>query len=285
VTTYFFVDDIQFPSIVAGGAIPTDKVFGFAGYVIEADGLDRLMAALSKAKSDEGLRQVDPVKHSVDQRTGKVYLRNYGRRDASSKFDTAKLRAFDISRVTLKALPSCGGRVLASVCWPFSRSAARPDLTQWAFENLLQRFGWMIQGEGRASSSVVIVVDRPESDPMYESFVDGVYHGRTTGGTDYHSGPLGGLGVVPTLMFSSTPHSPPLQVADYVARACRDFISWCHDGRKPPALFVSIVPSLHHNPSGVDRVGFVITPDPGFTVDEKIAALLRDAGVAGTGSA
>jgi hypothetical protein len=47
-------------------------------------------------------------------------------------------------------------------------------------------------------------------------------------------------------------------------------------------LFVPIVPSLHRNASGIDRIGFVITPDPGFTVDEKIAVLIRDVRASGT---
>ena len=77
-TTYFFVDDIEFPDMSRAGAVPGDRVFGFAGYLIDSVGLDAVMGTLADAKAAEGLGVADPVKHSVDHRVGKVFHRHYG---------------------------------------------------------------------------------------------------------------------------------------------------------------------------------------------------------------
>ncbi len=123
-TIFFFVDDIQFPDMGTTGMLPTDKVFGYAGYAINGTGLERLLKTLENTKVAVGLGAADPVKHSVDQPAGRVYVNHYGR-EASPKLALAKSRAFDISVGVLGALPTAGARVLASVCWPFSRSPAR----------------------------------------------------------------------------------------------------------------------------------------------------------------
>lgn len=272
------MDDIRFPRLTGGGAVPADEVFGFAACVLTAGALESVMGNLADAKVALGLGEADPVKHSVDDRVSRIFARHYGERDGREKFDIAKANAFEITRATLGDVAAVGGRVVASACWPFSPTPASADLSRWAWENLLQRVGYMLRSDVRPWGSVVILADRPETDPMCESFVDAVYHGRTTGGTGYHSGPLAGLGVVPALGFVSTPHSPPLQVADYVARACRDFLVWCHRGRRMPALMVPLVPAFHRDASGViDGRGFVVTPSPGFTVDEKVEELLTAA--------
>lgn len=36
---------------------------------------------------------------------------------------------------------------------------------------------------------MIVAVDRPNSDPLYESFIDAVHHGRTVEGAAYHSDP------------------------------------------------------------------------------------------------
>ncbi len=274
VPTYVFVDDVQFPDLSQPGSLPTDKVFGFAGYVIDADGLAALLSALAAEKARIGLGEADPVKHSQDPRMGRVYRRHYGAREGPDKFAIATRNAFAISRVTLGHLTASGGRVLASISWPYSRTPARPELTRWAFENFLQRLGWLLRWEARPHASVIVAFDRPDSDALYESFADAVHHGRTVEGAAYHSGPLAGLGVTPALLFSSTPHSPPLQVADYVSRACRDFLAWCHDGRRLPELFVPLIPALHRDAAGrIHGRGFAIKPESGFTVDDKVREL------------
>jgi len=272
--TYVFVDDIQFPDLSQPGSLTADKVFGFAGYVIGASGLAALLSALAAEKARIGLGEADPVQHSQDARMGKVYRRYHGAREGSEKFAIAKKNAVSISQATLGHLTANGGRVLTSVSWPYSRTPSRPGLTQWAFENFLQRLGWLLRGEARPHASVIVALDRPDSDALYESFVDAVHHGRTVEGAAYHSGPLAGLGVTPALLFSSTPHSPPLQVADYVSRACRDFLAWCHDGRRLPELFVPLIPALHRDAAGrIHGRGFAIKPEPGFSVDDKVREL------------
>ena len=55
---------------------------------------------------------------------------------------------------------------------------------------------------------------------------------------------------------------------------CRDFLAWCHDGRRLPELFLPLIPALHHDAAGrIHGRGFAIKPEPGFTVDDKVLEL------------
>jgi hypothetical protein len=63
-----------------------------------------------------------------------------------------------------------------------------------------------------------------------------------------------------------------------VARACRDFVSWCQSPRKIPQLFIPLLPALHRSRSGVvDKYGFLIDPTMPFTIDQKIEELRLEA--------
>lgn len=55
-TAFCFIDDIQFPKLAAERGLPADQAFGFAAYVIGAEGLRVLLADFAGAKENAGLQ-------------------------------------------------------------------------------------------------------------------------------------------------------------------------------------------------------------------------------------
>lgn len=278
-SVYCVIDDIQFPEMTVGKGMPgVEKAFGYAAYVIDRPGMEEILTQFRAAKISIGLFEDDPIKATMDQEIARVFHSRHGHVDGAIRFRIAKKNAYAIGCQMMEGLTAAGAKVIATMAWPFSKTPQREDLLRWAFEPLLQRIGFLLKERGCAYGSAIVVVDRPEEAWMYESFREGVFRRRTTSGATYLAGALGDLGVLPALTFSSTPDSPPLQLGDFVARACRDFVTWCQNPRKVPQLFLPIVPALHRSRTGVvDKYGFLIDPTVPFTIDEKIAELTNRA--------
>lgn len=277
-TALLALDDIQLPKLVTGNNLGPDKAFGWAGYVVPLDGLKRLLKSLDQAKAAAGLSPEDPVKRSPDDSLRKVYHRIHGGTEGNRRFQALKRHALDIGDAVIPKLSSTGAKVVACTIWPYSSTPTQAMALSWAFESLIQRVG--LESEGRSWADVLVVIDRPPNKPdsLNESYRKGLHHGEASDGTSYYCGALQGRGFFGGLLLSATPYSPALQIADYVAGACRDFLLWCWTKKDKPRAkrtFGALWPAMRKYRGKIDRAGFLIHPDPGFSVDDKIARLMN----------
>lgn len=272
------IDDIQLPKLVTGNALGPEKAFGWAGYVVSLDGMRRLLKALDSAKDAAGLAPEDPVKRSPDDALRKVYRRMHGATEGNKRFQAAKQHALAIGDQVIPQLASVGAEVVACTVWPYSSTPTQEMALSWAFESLIQRVG--LESKSHGWSDVLVVIDRPPNKPdaLNESYRLGLHHGRASNGTPYYCGALRDRGFFDGLLLSATPYSPALQVADYVAGACRDFLLWCwtkKDKARARRTFGSLWPAMRKYKGKIDRAGFLIDPNPGFAVDDKVSRLMN----------
>lgn len=68
------------PPLAAKGTVPAGAFFGVAGCVVSSSGMKGVVRAMHKAKASAGLQPDDPVKHSMDNEIGRIYLDLYERR-------------------------------------------------------------------------------------------------------------------------------------------------------------------------------------------------------------
>jgi hypothetical protein len=270
-TLFCFLDDIDYNKLAFRGKLPVGSIFGIAGFVVTASNLKTVIKEMHKAKRMVGLGPDDPIKHSMDSEIRRVYHDLYGTKGGDAKFKIAKSNARSIGAAALGGLKKADAKVLGCLNWPYAKTGkVKQTVVQWAFENLMQRIGFLVKKPVN-HPSLVVVMDRPIAPEFLKSFREGYYRARTTDGQPYFCGALDGKDALDTLMFAATSYSNPLQVADFVSRACRDFVSWCHDGKTYPSLFLPVVPVLHRDSKGkVAAYGLKINPDPGFSVDDKI---------------
>jgi len=278
-TLFCFVDDIRFDQL-SKGDIPAETALGYASYTLTATALQDLLDTVTAKKADLGLCPFDPVKRSMDDQIRRHY-RDSPCPKPDEHFLIAKKNVANIGRFALRRLAKLDARIIACVNWPYSDTPARPDLLQWAFENLLQRVGLVLvkHQSGCTFPSLTVIVDRGNERDLLPAFAIGYWKGETVQGQPYHSGALKDLAMFGTLLFSATPYSIGLQVADFVSGACRDFVKWAHDGKylkKAWNWFGLIIGCLDRGNDGkVDGFGFKINPAPGFSVDQKIQELKR----------
>ena len=277
-TAVCVIDDIQLPKLVTGNALGPDKAFGWAGYVVPLDGMRRLLKHLDSAKKAAGLDPDDPVKRFPDDALRKVYHRIHGRTEGNKRFQVAKQNALAIGDQVIPKLESVGASAVACTVWPYSSTPTQEMTLSWAFESLVQRVG--LESQSHAWSDVLVVIDRPPNKPdaLNESYRLGLHHGQASDGTEYYCGALRERGFFGGLLISATPYSPALQVADYVAGACRDFLLWCwtkKDKARARRTFGPLWPAMRKYHGRIDRAGLLIDPNPGFTVDGKIARLMN----------
>lgn len=274
---FAYVDDIRFPKLAKPGMFAPGKAFGFAAYVIEADALGSLLDLFDAQKKTTGLRGQDPIKRSMDSGMQSVYKRIYGE-EGLQRFEHAKTVANPIGRSMLQALLTHDAKVYTFLTLPYSNVPREQNLVQWAFDMLLQRLGFVANRQGaHREPSLVITVDQPVAVDLLESYRSAFYHGCTSAGIENYCGPLRQRGVLPCLSFASTPYTPPLQIADFVAGACRDFVRWCRTGenvKEVIASFLPLVPAFASKWDGtIEGYGIRLDPYAGFSVTEKIALL------------
>lgn len=274
-TKFCYIDDIKFPKLAQPGMFSPEKAFGFAAYVADADGLRGILRHLDADKIAAGLHPQDPIKRSMDDAIKNIYKRMYGD-EGLERFKIAKKAANPIGRSVLAALRKHGAKVYSFLSLPYSSTPEERDLTQWAFDMMLQRLGFAAR-EASTSPSLVITMDQPIAVELQESFRTAYFHGQTTSGGTNFCGPLTESGVLSSLNFASTPYSPPLQVADFIAGACRDFVRWCRDGKKTKEVansFLPLIPAFAASPSGqIEGYGMRLDPYPGFLLPNKLAEL------------
>jgi len=126
---------------------------------------------------------------------------------------------------------------------------------------------------------LLVTVDQPVELNLMESYRRAFYDGCTSSGMQNYCGSYKDLAALPSLSFAAMPYCPQLQIADFVAGACRDFVRWCLTGKKTTevaASFLPLVPAFAKDWNGrIAGRGMRLDPDPGFSVDEKIAALTK----------
>jgi len=270
-----FVDDTEFPATASGNK---PDVFVFGGFFLTADRLGDLLIAISERKARHGLAPEDPVKWNLkDARLRRVY-RERGKEDLLKR----TIQASDRIRADLAQLAQeFDVTVMACALERLYEHVDQRDCYRWAMENFLQRVGLMLEGrsEELAGPSLVLVVDWPQrkSDKgLFDIYAAGYHHGKAEDSDQlYFSGPLRDLGTLDCLVFGSTFHSAPLQLADIVVGITRDFLLWCYKGtnEKRVRKFFPFIGNLFHR-DGSGRIGgrgLHVSPRPvGFDIDQKI---------------
>lgn len=289
---FCYVDDIKFPQMAKAGMFAPTKAFGFAAYVVDSAGLWQLLDLLDSEKVKAGLHPQDPIKRSMDDGIKVVYKRMYGD-DGLDRFKAAKQAANPIGRAVLGSLHAQGAKVYAFLTHPLSATPKDASLSQWAFDMLLQRVGFAAKEGGVTTLPCLqVTVDQPTDTDLLESYRTAFFHGRTSSGVQNYCGSLRSFGAVSSLNFASTPYSPPLQIADFIAGACRDFVRWCQTGKNTKevvASFGPLLPAFSRGWNGqVEGYGMRLHPHPGFDLSQKIAAveqLVQAAAGGATGTA
>ncbi|MFY9588565.1 MAG: hypothetical protein WAT66_14060 [Actinomycetota bacterium] len=266
--TFCVVDDLRFDTL-GPGEVSSERAYGFTAYIVSDSALHAVTRLMEDAKEAVGLHRADPIKRAMDDEIRRHYVRRYNRK-AKEKFDLAKRKRWTIARDGLDALVSEGGKVFACLAWPYSAAPSSEELLGWAFTNLMDRVAITTRLAARDRGfSLYVLADRP-SDGLLLPYEDLVRNARRYGAS------LGDRGACDTLLTAATPHSTPLQLADFVSSLCRDFLSWCHSGKKErdAQRFLRIASALGCRPDGtVHNIGIKVQPDPGFEIDAKIAEL------------
>lgn len=275
-----FVDDTEFP---ASGNKP--DVFVFGGYFLAADRLGDFLVAISKRKSRHGLSPEDPVKWNLKDTSLERVYQERGREDLLKQ----AIQASDEIRADLARLArEFDVIVMACALERLYEHVDRRDCYRWALENFLQRMGLMLKGRAEAEEvappSLVLVMDWPQrkSDKgLFDIYAAGYHHGKAEdSGQLYFSGPLRELSTFDSLVFGSTLHSTPLQLADIIVGIIRDFLRWCYKGTNEQRVrkFFPLIGDLFHKGDNgrIGGSGLHVSPRPvDFDIDQKIQEICR----------
>lgn len=223
-----FVDDTEF-SI----ARSQPDVFVFGGYFLLVNRLGSFLDCITRVKGRYGLEPDDPVKWNLKDTRLKEAYETRGKKNLWNQLIEV---SEDIRAELANLLKKHDAIVMACALERLSEYTDQRDCYRWALENLLQRVGLMLKQEDNYSCpSVIIIMDWPQKGQekgLFDIYTAGYYHGQAIdSGQEYFSGPLVCLKAFDSLVFSSTLHSAPLQVADIVVGIIRDFWSGVTKGQ------------------------------------------------------
>lgn len=274
---FLIVDDVKFPASPGDGVSVPDESYGYAAYLIRPANLRSLMSTFAQEKTAAGLMPIEPIKRSMDSSDEKAFREIHGATDAKQRFSHAKKAASGIGKAMLTELVRKQVTVYAFLSSPYSATPKEKSLLQWAFDMLIQRVGYnMPKGP---YPSLQVVIDRPIHDALGISYAKAFHHGTTSSGHQNFCGPLLNLEAFDGVTFGITAYSAPLQIADFIASACRDFVRWCYTGKSQgqvEAWFGPLAPAFERDAQGqVENVGMKIHPPPSFSIEDKIQELLR----------
>jgi hypothetical protein len=267
-----FVDDTEFP---VGRSQP--DVFVFGGYFLALNSLGSLLDRIARVKGEYGLEPDDPVKWNLkDSSLKKAYeVRNKG-----ELWNQLIKVSDDIRAELVGLLEEHEAIVMACALERLSEYTDQQDCYRWALENLLQRVGLVLKQEGSLSCpSVIVIMDWPQRKQdkgLFDIYAAGYHYGQAIDSAqDYFSGPLVHLGAFDSLLFGSTLHSVPLQVADITVGIIKDFLIWCYKGaneQKVRRFFPLIGGLFHQDDNGIiGGFGLKVSPSPeAFDIDERI---------------
>jgi|Deesub1362A_J573_1020465.scaffolds.fasta_scaffold11571_2 hypothetical protein len=248
-----FLDDTEI-QITDNTKQPDIYVSG--GFFIDQDRLCQLMEGIAELKISKGLKPWYPIKWNL-----KDLKAHYEKRGEREVYDLLLQESDDIRLAALKLLSRFRPTVMACGLYRLSAETRNVDCHRWAFENLLQRIGLMLQNKGpiqRGGLPAQIVLDWPQGGvrkELFDIYAAGYHHGRAVDSKqNYYSGPLKELGLADGLLCSSTIHSAPLQLADLVVGCVKDFLAWCYKDTnrgRVTAFFPVIAESLHRSREGI----------------------------------
>ncbi len=251
-----FFDDTDL--LIDGDDIHPD-IFVYGGYFIEQSRLSEFQAQIVKTKEKHGLIWHAPVKWNMrDATLRKFYDGEHWLSEGS--YELAFSKSNELRRDLLSLLVEFEAVVMVSARYDVSyKEENLPTYFGWAFENLLQRMGLMIQFRypNKDYPGVQVVADWPSTSlekRMFDLYLGGYHFGRgISTGQNYFSGPLKELGFADSLLHTSTLHSGPLQIADMVVGCARDFLAWAIKDAKPQrikGLFDMLAPLFYHDKDG-----------------------------------
>ena len=272
-----FVDDTEL-SI----ARSQSDVFVFGGYFLLVNRLGSFLDCITRVKGRYGLEPDDPVKWNLKDTRLKEAYETRGKKNLWNQLIEV---SEDIRAELANLLKKHDAIVMACALERLSEYTDRRDCYRWALENLLQRVGLMLKQEDNYSCpSVIIIMDWPQKGQekgLFDIYTAGYYHGQAIdSGQEYFSGPLVCLRAFDSLVFSSTLHSAPLQVADIVVGIIRDFLVWCYKGtneQRVKKFFPCIGDLLRRDDNGkIGGFGLKVSPNPTtFDIDEKIQEICK----------
>lgn len=282
-----FFDDTDL--LIDGNDVHPD-IFVYGGYFIEQTRLSEFQARIVEAKERHGLSWHAPVKWNMrDATLHKFYDNDHLLNE--NVYKTAFSKSNELRRDLLSLLVEFDAVVMVSARYDISyKEEDIPTYFGWAFENLLQRMGLMVQSRypNKDYPGIQVVADWPSTSlekRMFDVYLGGYHFGHgVPKGQDYLSGPLKKLGFADSLFHTSTLHSGPLQIADMVVGCARDFLAWAIKESKPQrikGLFDLIVPLFYHAENGnISDYGFKLAKgyffnNKFFHLESKIAEFVE----------
>jgi len=256
----FFGDENRFTT----SAIPwLRQVFLLAGYAVDQTRLPALLRDIENVKKPFGLSLRHPVKYNFKDDRLRSY---YHERGEDALLAAAQPKSEPIRRGLLQLLQRHQARTF--VCAMGSLGFKSPkEYYGWTTTNLLQRLGYLCQGNA-ALPDLLVCLDWPDSNVGKSYFAN--YHepwhtGKSVEGHTFTCGSLRSRQAFPDLVVGSTIHNPFLQLADLVAGAAQDFVTWAITGNglqrtstyfPPVALCFLARPSLRYH-----QTSFISAPD------------------------
>ena len=125
--------------------------------------------------------------------------------------------------------------------------SVKEDLTRFAFNNGLMRYGLHVQEE--KPDRAVVILDWPDggnSKPFDSEYAWAYTRGTTPEKIPYTCGKLESLGFHDSAVYTNMNHSVLLQFADLVVGATREFIEVCI-GKKKSGFGVEALQPIKHN--------------------------------------
>ncbi len=230
------------------------EVFLLAGYAVEHNRLGGLLQDIEAVKGRYGLTLRHPVKHNFKDNALKRY---FDERGESALLSTVQANSEPLRVELLQLLQRHQARTFVCAMGSLGFKTRR-DYYGWATTNLLQRLGYLCRADA-APPELLVCLDWPDSSVGKSYF--SVYHepwhtGTSVEGHRFTCGSLRSRQAFPDLVIGSTVHNPFLQLADLVAGAAEDFVTWAVTGKgwqraraffTPVALCFLAHPSLRHH--------------------------------------
>jgi hypothetical protein len=273
-----FVDDTEM-------YVPSNErnlnVYLLGGYFLDLEDLESLQQQLVEIKLAHGLRAHHPVKWNLrDDRMKKFYYDNGDEHSYSNLLQNAD----SLRKSMLRVINQLNATIITCGVCRYSGEIRASECYQWAFENMLQRFGLLVTSRKSRSLRMLneLVADWPRGDVgkgMCATYASAYYEGMTLmSGQPYYSGPLCTRHFADSLRHCSMLHSSSLQLADLVTGCMKDFLYWCYTSEKYgriQSFMPLLVNGLRRSRNGmIDGYGICMSGGQRLNFDSKISEFL-----------
>lgn len=241
---FFFIDNSEFKRNIFGTNF---DYFVMGGFLCSSEDAKTLEKEIKEIKNKFGLSEEMPIKWNIRD------LEKEYKRLNQLKFNELLKKSDEIRLLLINSISKTDSEIIMSATRAYNREW-RKDACHWAFENILQRLGLILQVQDNHQNiypKISVYMDWPDSND--KSFFDTYSNAYYNKEPRFLSGPLKDLGINVNLGVGSTIHSPHLQIADICVGITKDFIKWCYEGKnthRVQKFFLPLLPKFRKNKDG-----------------------------------